>query len=167
MNAYFNELTTPGFNAWYIAAVVFVLIMVLLGVKRYRLTSNHRNPKIKVKKRLNDERFVGAIAGIFAVIIMIMIVNESYNWIIQWNDNNLGLNESPVWSLIFAPVEVAVLGFFYWGILLLAFNISSWARHGYLWQKKQDLLQEEEQRQAKVDYNIGQNEPRYARRYYR
>lgn len=101
-NSYYHAFV-PGFNWWYLVAPVLIIASFLLGRRQYYLSHN-----LRLMRRFGAGMFT-VVSAVSGVIFGAMLFAESMDGIVQWFDNGLAYNDSPVWSLIFAAFGVVVL----------------------------------------------------------
>ena len=119
MNSYYHSFTI-GFNFWMLYAPLSMLIMFWLGSKQYR----RENGKIR---KVYGDRLIKIISVVFAISFAAMLMSESALGIIQVIDNSLGADDSGAWSILFAPLLVAVVGSLFYAIIsYLGFLGSQW-----------------------------------------
>lgn len=108
-NPYYHSFI-PGFNAWYIVAVLGVILIAVVGYNMYYVHSGC------MFKRYN-RRFIGFMSFVFTAILMVMVVKESWRGLVQFLDNGLAYDDSPAWTMIGAPVALMILAGVYWSLL--------------------------------------------------
>lgn len=129
INSYYHTLTMPSWNWWYLVAPLFLVLAAILGRKYYHVVRTRRGLKIRARYNKTSKKLILAI---LALIVAIMIDNESGHWIVQWLDNGLGPNESAAWSVIIAPFVVVGVGWIYWGALLAVFDWQAGKQRSHL-----------------------------------
>ncbi|MBQ3473981.1 hypothetical protein IJH72_02345 [Candidatus Saccharibacteria bacterium] len=146
MNAYYYEGFKPEIfsNVWAFFAIAMFIAMVALGVMQYYMT-----PKLGIRRRYN-ERMFAFVASIGAIIFGVLLFVESSDGIIQMFDNKLLAGESPLWSVIWAPISILGAAIVFFGVLYGLAVWASWTREGYLLSKRRGILRErKEETEAK------------------
>ncbi|MBO7132342.1 hypothetical protein J6V85_03770 [Candidatus Saccharibacteria bacterium] len=143
MNAYYHEFAV-GFNWWMVIGAMMVVSMVLLGVYRYYL-----NSEVRVIRRFED-KLISIIAAFEAAIFGFLLFVESRDGIIQYFDNGLTEFDSPIWSIILMPFVIIFAAIFFFVILFGVCKIASWARKGYIYEKKKEVLRN--RRNERIDH---------------
>ena len=137
MNSYYHEFQI-GFNWWFVVAPLLAVVMVAIGLSIFHMDER----TLKIRRSYNDRLFV-VLATLFAVVVMVLIFAESSDGIVQWFDNGLGKNESPVWSIVMMPFPVICLSGLYWMLLIVLGKLGAYIKCGYLHEKRQEILAEE------------------------
>ena len=111
----FDHAFTPGFNWWYVMAVLGIIAIALVGWNKYyvHIECVYRR---RLAKHYND-KFISFVSTLITIIIMVMVYKESVSGIIQFLDNGLAADESPVYSVLGAPFVMLGLGGLYWVLL--------------------------------------------------
>lgn len=128
-NSYYHAFV-PGFNWWYLVAPVLIIASFLLGRRRYYLARN-----LRLMSRFGKRLFL-VVAVVSGVIFGTMLVVESMDGIVQWFDNHLAYDDSPVWSLIFAAFGVVVVAAVFAGVVYLVGRLASEHKRDTLLRKK-------------------------------
>ena len=155
MNEYYHAFTI-GFSGWMLVVPLAALVMALIGIFQYRMVGGVKNGKIR--KVYNDIPY--KYIDIFLTIIFgVLFVVGSWRGAMQYIDNQLGPNDSPVWTLIILPFVVVI------GIAVFAFvmyyigRIAALAKLGYLMERKRSakyaVEDDDEEPEEEPDYDDG------------
>ena len=142
MNALHHDFVIfeNGVDAWVFVAIGFAILEVVIGLRKYRLAVEE-DRSIRIRRRRNREAALRISAIIAVVVLTVMMFKESYVGVLQWFDNGLTRYESGVWSVLGAafaiPAAAVVLG-----VVIYCFGkLTSWARLGYLIEKKRKMTE--------------------------
>ena len=111
----FYHAFTPGFNWWYVVAILGIIVVALVGWNKYYIYAEHAYRK-DLFRRYNN-KFIGLVSTFFTIVVMIMVCIESADGIVQFLNNGLEVNESPAWSVIVAPFVLIGVAGLYWTVL--------------------------------------------------
>ncbi len=130
MSNYYHEFT-PGFNWVYIVAPALLVLVAWLGFRFgtrikmvRRLYRNVPEGKVQYNASVADktgtlrmhvvsdslDKVIGAISGI---IVGRLLVSECFAGIVQYFDNGLSSNDSPIWSLFMAIMVIGMVSVVY------------------------------------------------------
>ncbi len=98
------------FNWWMVIAPALLILSILIGRKGVVLT------KTGVRYTFN-ERFSKLVAGLSGFIFFVLLLVESIHGVVQWFDNSLTTQDSPVGSVVLAPGAIAIAALLYGGII--------------------------------------------------
>lgn len=122
MNEYYHAFK-PGFNWWYIAAPMMFVLCVLFATLFYQLRIRRRDARLRMKQ--NYKQLAQLVVAVPCTIIVTwMMTVESWNGFVQFFDNRLAKNDSPVWSLILAAFAIVVIMAILFGLYYeVAYNL--------------------------------------------
>ena len=126
-NEYYHAFQV-GFNWWMIVMAIAIAVMIFLGKEQYE----ERGSRIR---RIYGEKLLSIVAAVWAVVWTVMVAIESISGVIQLFDNSLA-GDSPVYSVLFAPIAIGMAGLLFWLILLYIGKIAGWAYLGYLKERR-------------------------------
>lgn len=141
MNAYYHEFAV-GFNFWMVFFIVVVILMAVLGTKQYRRLRRQVVEQFSKKKLM-------VVAAVLALIFGCMLVVESRDGIVQHLDNGLAANESPLISVLGAPLVVAFAVLIAWSVFYLTGLVAGLAKAGWLYLQMENNSQGYDVRQIR------------------
>ena len=110
----FYHYFTPGFNWWYVIAVLGLVLVALVGYCKYYVYTEYSYRRLM--KRYND-RFIDFASTVITIVLTIMVYRESFRGIVQFLDNGLAVDENPAWSVLLAPFMMLSIVGMYWTVL--------------------------------------------------
>lgn len=114
-------------NCWYVIIPAMFVLCAIVGWKRYDVKCHSLQILMTYTDEIRD-----AIAIAMSIIAGLLVMMESYWGIVQFSDNHLAVNDSPIWSLI-APVgcgfAVAIVLTL---LFILVINIASRLKYKWL-----------------------------------
>ena len=131
MNTYYHNFEI-GFNYWYLALPMMMLVMGLVGSFRYQLMADG---KIRKKGR-GFTILIKAAAMALSVFMVFFMMAESAMGLLQLFANALGKEEDIAWAIFSATFALMVLLVAIYLIFLCCAKIGQWAKLGYLIEKK-------------------------------
>ncbi len=122
MNRYYHKIdviSSMTSNHWTLVALMFFAIAIIIGMSQH-----------KIKGRNVIERFSStiylALDMLVSVVMTAMLIVESHRGIIQFLDNLLRGNESPLMSLIIMPVVALLFGVIIGFVIALIGDITAY-----------------------------------------
>ena len=148
-NQFYHNLTM-SFNAWFVVGPIFVLIMILTGIGKYKLTRK----SLKILKRDPEDWLLNTICVVLDIILHLMIVLESINGLIQFAFNHLDTHTDPAWVPFIVVVELTFTSILVWAIFFGAGKLGQFLWLNYLKAKRHRIIME--RRKEKVITIISQ-----------
>lgn len=90
-------------NHWVLVALLLIAIAIVIGI------AQHKTKSYKIVERFNSAIYL-VIDMIASIVMTAMLIVESHRGIIQFLDNLLRGNESPLMSLIIMPFMALLIG---------------------------------------------------------
>ena len=135
MNNLYHDFSVT-FNSWFVIAPLFILLAGLIGTGRFCF--DHEVMKIKRRGR-KFTIFSKLSAMLMAIVVLVMIIRESFAGILQFFMNHLLIDESPVWALVLAIACLPVILIAYYYLMLVALKVGSYIKYGYLVEHRSEL----------------------------
>ena len=149
MNQYYHEVTV-GFNFWYVAIPVLMLLFVAMGSARYHVESETGRIRRRGKAYILMVKTLAYIADIFLLFLMVM---ESFAGMLQFFMNSLAPEDSALWAVIITAIAMALIALICYSLFAFCINIGSWIKLGYLTEiRKERQIKEEEKRERLFKY---------------
>lgn len=151
MNQYYHEVTV-GFNWWYVAVPILMLLFVAMGSARYHIESETGRIKRREKGYVLMLKSLAYVADIF---LLFLIVMESFSGVLQFCMNSLAPEDSAFWAVIISVIIMAMFACICYSLFVLCINFGSWAKLGYLTEiRKERQIEESKKRERLLKYGI-------------
>ena len=127
---------SSNFDFWYVVLPVFILVMAMLGTRKYIPDYYSDRIRSRAKRKIYKKGFK-IIAIVMAVIITLMVIFESGDYIVQFLLDYIVRGDGSAWADLLLGVPVSpLIGFFVYVMLVIAEKIGEWAKYGYLVEKR-------------------------------
>lgn len=133
-NQFYHDITL-SFNAWFIVAPSMVVLMMLSGIFKYKLSRE----SLKILKRDPEDYLLNMICVGLDAILLLMVVLESSDGLIQYGLNHLDSSTDPVWIPFIISVELIVAAVVVWATFFIAGKFGQFLRYNYLKDKRRRM----------------------------
>ncbi len=135
-NEFYHEINVT-FNAWFVIGPVFLVLMMLSGIGKYKLSK-----KLRILKRDEDDWLLNTIAVVLDAILHTIIIVESIGGILQYTINHLDTHTDVAWVPFVVIVELFLSSIIVWAIFFAAGKFGQFLRYQYLQSKRHKILAE-------------------------
>jgi hypothetical protein len=121
-----------GFNWWYVVLPLLMLILGVVGSFRF-----YEDLYGKIRRKNKKFTLLLKVLAIVAdIIVIVMILAESFTGIFQIFLNNLTAQDDPLWALIILVFAIIALAFIGYRLMILSINLGGKAKLAFLKRNK-------------------------------